>query len=321
MATFLRRDDWVTDAMGNAISGASVYVCSQPATTSSIPPSPLVQLYADSAGVTPITQPVMTDGYGHAFFYVTPGTYTIVYYSPQILEQVLPDQTIGAGNVAFPITITEGGTSATTASQALINLGAAASGANADITSLAAIGISGGSTTTSTFNVNGWQFGTASFSTGGPTVQLANQSWPGGFTGVAFGIINPTEGATLMGPGFLDTSSISTTNIHILGQLSINTGQVAQIDSIESFTPGTHLQLNGQGISGASSMSVALGGNGVANQALVAFGQAGGGYPTQTTVGAAGGASALPATPLAYIPVLASIAGTMTQVLIPCYTL
>src|ERR1700761_27709 len=139
MATFLRRDDWVTDAMGNALSGASVYVCSQPATTGTIPPSPLVQLYADSAGVTPITQPVTTDGYGHAFYYVTPGTYTIVYYSPQILEQVLPDQTIGSGNVAFPITVAEGGTGATTAGQARINLGTAASGANADITSLSAV--------------------------------------------------------------------------------------------------------------------------------------------------------------------------------------
>jgi len=94
MSSFLRRDDWVTDALGNAISGASVYVCSQPATTNTIPPSPEVQLYADSAGVTPITQPVITDGYGHAFYYVAPGTYTVVYYSPQIQQLNLLDQAI-----------------------------------------------------------------------------------------------------------------------------------------------------------------------------------------------------------------------------------
>lgn len=94
MATFFRRDDWVTDALGNAQSGVSVYVCSQPATTGSIPPSPLVQLYSDPAGANPITQPVITDGYGHAFYYTAPGTFTIVYFSPQISEVVLLDQII-----------------------------------------------------------------------------------------------------------------------------------------------------------------------------------------------------------------------------------
>jgi hypothetical protein len=94
MSSYLRRDDWVTDAMGNAIPSASVYVCSQPATPGSIPPSPLVQLYADPAGMSPITQPVVTDGYGHAYYYLAPGTYTIVYYSPQIQTVILADQAI-----------------------------------------------------------------------------------------------------------------------------------------------------------------------------------------------------------------------------------
>lgn len=139
MSTFYRRDDWVTDAMGNAQSGASVYVCSQPATTGTIPPSPLVQLYSDPAGANPITQPVVTDGFGHAAYYVAAGTYTVLYYSPQIQEVVLPDQLIGGAGVTFPVTVPEGGTGATTAPQALINLGAAARGANADITSLSVI--------------------------------------------------------------------------------------------------------------------------------------------------------------------------------------
>lgn len=94
MATFYRRDDWVQDAMGNALSGVDVYVCTQPANTGSIPPSPLEQLYADPAGATPITQPVITDGYGHAEYYAAQGTYTIVYWSPQIQEVVLVDQII-----------------------------------------------------------------------------------------------------------------------------------------------------------------------------------------------------------------------------------
>jgi hypothetical protein len=94
MATYTRRDDWVTDAMGNALSGASVYVCSQPSNTSSIPPSPLVQLYSDPLGADPITQPVLTDGYGHAFYYTSPGAYSIIYYSPQIQTVILLDQLI-----------------------------------------------------------------------------------------------------------------------------------------------------------------------------------------------------------------------------------
>jgi hypothetical protein len=103
MPTYYRRDDWVQDAMGNAQSGAGVYVSSQPTTEGYInkagayvPPSPLVQLYADPAGVTPITQPVQTDGYGHAFYYVASGTYTVTYRSPWIGQTTLADQVISA---------------------------------------------------------------------------------------------------------------------------------------------------------------------------------------------------------------------------------
>lgn len=41
---------------------------------------------------------------------------------------------------------------------------------------------------------------------------------------------------------------------------------------------------------------------------------------TGTTVGTAGGAAALPATPLRYLPAFINIGGTMTAVKIPCYT-
>jgi hypothetical protein len=94
MSTFFRSDQWITDAMGNALAGCSVWYCSQPANTSSIPPSPLAQLYSDPAGANPITQPVITDGFGHAFAYMGLGTYTIVTTGPQIVTRVLPDQVI-----------------------------------------------------------------------------------------------------------------------------------------------------------------------------------------------------------------------------------
>jgi hypothetical protein len=288
MATFLRRDDWVTDAMGNAISGASVYVCSQPATTGSIPPSPLVQLYADSAGVTPITQPVMTDGYGHAFFYVTPGTYTIVYYSPQILEQVLPDQTIGAGNVAFPITIADGGTNATTASQALINLGAAASGANADITSLAAI-------PETTLNGSGYSFGTAGIVA---TIGLSG--------GESFIGLTQIGGSTSLTSAGLTTGSVNTGTFNATSNVNLT--------QIVSNVPGSPVEINNTG-SGASTPNVVL----LVNGASVATGKGLLGfvnYNTQTTVGAAGGASALPATPTIYLQL--NVNGTVY--LFPGYT-
>src|SRR6202012_6041921 len=54
MTSSFRRDDYVQDALGNAISGANVYVTSQPTNTGHfndddiwVPPSPLVQLYSD----------------------------------------------------------------------------------------------------------------------------------------------------------------------------------------------------------------------------------------------------------------------------------
>jgi hypothetical protein len=102
MAVFFRNDQWTQDAQGNAISGAATYVCSQPATTTSIPPSPLVPLYEDPAGVIPITNPVISDGYGHSFFYVASGTYTLLTTSPQIQTVILPDQIISG--VISPIT-------------------------------------------------------------------------------------------------------------------------------------------------------------------------------------------------------------------------
>ena len=94
MSTFYRRDDWVQDKLGNAQSGVNVYVCSQPANTHVIPPSPLIQLYSDPAGANPITQPAQTDADGHAYYYAAQGIYTIVYYSPYIQQVVLTDQII-----------------------------------------------------------------------------------------------------------------------------------------------------------------------------------------------------------------------------------
>jgi hypothetical protein len=287
-------------------------VCSQPATTGSIPPSPLVQIYADSAGVTPITQPLVADGYGHTFFYVAPGTYTIVYNSPQILTQVLADQTIGAGNVSFPITVAEGGTNATTASQARINLGSASSGANADITSLSAIG-------NTAINSSGYLFGSGTFGTpSSPLAQITSQSWTGsGFTGLAVGVQDASEDFSLLTTGGVLTNGLLQGNF--LNALNTLTAVKIEVGAgtITSNAPNTTVTIGAQGITtNQVSLQLGISGSPVSGVGLVGFGST---IPVQSTVGSAGGASAPPATPLTWLQTFVYISGVLTPVVVPCY--
>jgi hypothetical protein len=90
---YYRRDDWLQNALGQALAGGKVYYCSQPANTGVVPPSPLVQVYADSSG-TAAANPQQTDGFGHAVAYLAAGTYTIVYVHPQMGTVVLTDQQV-----------------------------------------------------------------------------------------------------------------------------------------------------------------------------------------------------------------------------------
>ena len=94
MATYTREDFNFQNAMGVAISGGQIYICTQPANTVSLPPSPLATVYADPNGVSQLTQPLVTDGFGETFCYLAPGIYTFVYFSPSTGELVYVDQTI-----------------------------------------------------------------------------------------------------------------------------------------------------------------------------------------------------------------------------------
>jgi len=97
----IARDDRnVIDAQGRALAGAQVYWCTQPASTASNPPSPLATIYTDITGGTTKTQPVLTDGFGHAYAYMDDSVlYTVVLWHPLFgsLPVVLIDQSIGGG--------------------------------------------------------------------------------------------------------------------------------------------------------------------------------------------------------------------------------
>jgi hypothetical protein len=102
---FYRADGWVKLVSGQAVPGAQVYILNQPANvtppitpprTLPVPfvPNPQAQVYSD-AGFTPVSQPIITDGFGHYDFYALPGLYTVAIFSQGKLQQFYIDQTVG----------------------------------------------------------------------------------------------------------------------------------------------------------------------------------------------------------------------------------
>src|ERR1019366_2254443 len=99
--------------LGPAVPGAQIYVCTQPCNvfppitpphTLPVPwfgPNPQAQIYSD-AGVTPIVQPIITDGFGHYDFYALPGLYTVVVMFGGKVQQFYIDQTLGNAGSSNP---------------------------------------------------------------------------------------------------------------------------------------------------------------------------------------------------------------------------
>lgn len=89
------------DGLGRALAGAAVYWLLQPATVPvSQPPSPLATVYTDITGDTPLTQPILTDGFGYAYCYLDDTVlYTLAIYHPLFGTNplVYPDQAYGGG--------------------------------------------------------------------------------------------------------------------------------------------------------------------------------------------------------------------------------
>lgn len=117
----VRRDDWLADAQGRALAGATVYYCNQPANTSTVPPSPLATVYADLAA-TPAANPQITDGFGHTIAYLDDSVlYTITYNHPLFGPNpvVLRDQSLGAGGGGSSVTPVQASTTSGTISGAI----------------------------------------------------------------------------------------------------------------------------------------------------------------------------------------------------------
>ena len=93
MATFYRADGWVKSVLGQAIAGASIYICLQPTDAAYVPPVPLAAIFSDPAGLVPILQPIITDGFGHYDYYAASGVpYTEVVVNAGKIQQVYQDQ-------------------------------------------------------------------------------------------------------------------------------------------------------------------------------------------------------------------------------------
>lgn len=72
----------ILDGQGHPIAGATVLVCTEPATGT--PCTPVATLYTSSSGGTTSANPFFTDGLGNYDFYAVPGSYQVQISGPQI---------------------------------------------------------------------------------------------------------------------------------------------------------------------------------------------------------------------------------------------
>jgi hypothetical protein len=123
--TYGRLDFSLQNAQGQAIAGAKVNVYAQSACGTAY--SGQAQLYSTATGGA-ISQPVYTDGFGHAYAYTAPGCVTVVYWSQYTGTLTYADQAVSIGatgsgcGVSGACTIAQGGTGATTAAGAATNI-------------------------------------------------------------------------------------------------------------------------------------------------------------------------------------------------------
>jgi hypothetical protein len=84
-----RKDDIVFNSRGIPLAGASVHVCTMPATGQPCSPSALI--YSDPGLTQAMANPTMTDGLGNYYFYAAPGQYEIEISGPGITTKQIPN--------------------------------------------------------------------------------------------------------------------------------------------------------------------------------------------------------------------------------------
>ncbi len=84
-----RKDDIVFNAQGRPMAGASVRVCTSPATGQ--PCSPLALVYSDAGLTQALANPLSADGLGNYTFYAAPGRYEIEISGPGITTKQIPN--------------------------------------------------------------------------------------------------------------------------------------------------------------------------------------------------------------------------------------
>jgi hypothetical protein len=84
-----RKDDVVFNAQGRPMAGATVRICTSPATGQ--PCAPLANLYSDPALTQALANPLTTDGLGNYSFYAAPGRYEVEISGPSITTKQIPN--------------------------------------------------------------------------------------------------------------------------------------------------------------------------------------------------------------------------------------
>lgn len=163
-----------------------------------------------------------------------------------------PQGVSGSASIAFPISVGEGGTGAVTAPAARTALGAAASGANGDITSLSAVAVP----------------------SGGVGVNITG---PGGSNVLAIQVFNGTTYSSWQANGIISCAGLNMSGNILCGAVQAAGG--VETDTISNATPGHPVTIDSAGlaIAGAPSAGVAgqtILGNGVSSTATAGGGQA-----------------------------------------------
>jgi hypothetical protein len=157
--------------------------------------------------------------------------------------------------------------------------------ANTDITSMTGLTVSTGTAVTVGITSNA-----------GNGVNFNGST--GGSGGNAFTVTDGIHNSSWSLSGQVNCGGVACSGSIVGGQIQASSGLVA--NALGNATPGTAVSVSN---AGGSVIALEIVGTGTIYNSMLGFAT----YPTQTTVGAAGGASALPATPTGYLPV--SIAG------------